>query len=102
MKQKESFYKNLEDRKKKEIEHSDRRRKIVTGYEYFTDSSKDAKQTEYITSEEEFNYHFSNTKFYSVTKSSFAYRDSLLFSDIVNKVVLDYCCGNGEIAISMA
>ena len=102
MKQKESFYKNLEDRKKKEIEHSDRRRKIVTGYEYFTDASKDVKQTEYITSEKEFNYHFSNTKFYSVTKSSFAYRDSLLFSNIENKIVLDYCCGNGEIAISMA
>jgi len=102
MKEEESFFDNLEDRKKKEIEHSDQRRKIVTGYEYFTDASKDVETKEYITNEKEFNYHFSNIKFYSITQSSFAYRDSLLFSNIDNKIVLDYCCGNGEIAIAMA
>ena len=45
MKNNNTFYDGLEDRKKKEIEHSDRRRQIVTGYEYFTDaSSEDEKR----------------------------------------------------------
>jgi len=99
---KNSFYDGLEDRKKKEIEHSDRRRKIVTGYEYFTDASSDDEKREYVTSEEEYEYHFSNTKFYSITKSSFAHRDKTLYADIKDKVALDYCCGNGEIGIEMA
>ena len=96
------FYDGLEDRKKKEIEHSDRRRQIVTGYEYFTDSSKEDLKREYVTSEEEYEYHFSNTKFYSITNSSFAYRDSLLYPNIKGKVALDWCCGNGEIGLAMA
>jgi ubiquinone/menaquinone biosynthesis C-methylase UbiE len=41
-------------------------------------------------------------KFYSITSSSFAHRDKLLYSDIQDKLVLDYCCGNGEIAIEIA
>ena len=97
-----ALYDGLEDRKKKEIEHSDRRRQIVTGYEYFTDASSDNEKREYITSEEEYNYHFSNTKFYSITRSSFGYRDKILFNDIVNKATLDWCCGNGEIGLAMA
>ena len=102
MENKDSFYDGLEDRKKKEIEHSDRRRKIVTGYEYFTDASSDEEKRDYVTSEEEYEYHFSNTKFYSITKSSFAYRDKTLYAEIKDKVALDYCCGNGEIGIEMA
>lgn len=92
----------LEERKLKEIEHSDRRRQIVTGYEYKTDASNSDKRDEFVTDDEEFKHHFSNIKFYSITKSSFAYRDKLLYNGIKDKVVLDWCCGNGEIGIEMA
>ena len=102
MENKESFYEGLEDRKKKEIEHSDRRRQIVTGYEYLTDTSASDEKRDYVTSEEEYDYHFSNTKFYSITKTSFGYRDRVLYEDIQDKITLDYCCGNGEIGIAMA
>ncbi|MDC0979987.1 class I SAM-dependent methyltransferase [bacterium] len=102
MANKESFYEGLEDRKKKEIEHSDRRRQIVTGYEYLTDTSASDEKRDYVTSEEEYDYHFSNTKFYSITKTSFGYRDRVLYEDIQDKITLDYCCGNGEIGIAMA
>lgn len=92
----------LEERKLKEIEHSDRRRQIVTGYEYQTDASKDDKKQEFIQDSEAYKQHFSNIKFYSISRSSFRYRDQLLYSDIQGKTVLDYCCGNGEIGIEMA
>jgi ubiquinone/menaquinone biosynthesis C-methylase UbiE len=98
----QEFYDSLEDRKKAEIEHSDRRRQIVTGYEYFTDASKSSEDLSYVVNEEEYNEHFSNAKFYSITKSSFAYRDTLLYSNIKGATVLDYCCGNGEIGLAMA
>ena len=93
---------SLEDRKIKEIEHSDRRRKIVRAYEYHTDASPDGLKEKYITGESEFDQHFSNMKFYSISESSFAYRDALLFNGIKGAVVLDYCCGNGEVAIELA
>jgi ubiquinone/menaquinone biosynthesis C-methylase UbiE len=93
----------LEDRKKKEIEHTERRRKLVSGYEYFTDTSEDSEQLQYINIDhgEEYLSTFSNMKYYSITRSSFAYRDSLLYSNINNKVALDYCCGSGEICLEM-
>lgn len=93
---------HLEDRKLKEIEHSDRRRRIVRAYEYYTDTSPDQLKEKYIEKEREFDRHFSNMKFYSVTRSSFAYRDAVLFDRIKGAVALDYCCGNGEVAIEMA
>lgn len=92
----------LEERKIKEIEHSDRRRSIVKAYEYHTDSSPDKLEKKYIEGESEFEQHFSNMKFYSITRSSFAYRDALLYDRIKDAVTLDYCCGNGEVAIKMA
>lgn len=92
----------LNDRKIKEIEHSDRRRKIVKAYEYNTDASQDRLEERYIEGDSEFSRHFSNMKFYSITGSSFAYRDALLFHNIKGAVALDYCCGNGEVAIEMA
>ena len=91
----------LEDRKKKEIEHTERRRSVVSGYEYFTDTSKNSEQLKYVANEEEYLANFSNMKYYSISRSSFAYRDSLLYSNIDNKVALDYCCGSGEICIEM-
>ena len=92
----------LEDRKKKEIEHTDRRRQVVTGYEYFTDASQGSEEVGYIANEEEYYYNFANAKYYSISRSSFAYRDSILYSNIDNKVALDYCCGSGEISLAMA
>lgn len=92
----------LEDRKLKEIEHSDRRRSIVTGYEYHTDTAEDQREASFVEGSEEYAKHFSNMKFYSVTKSSFAHRDALLYENIAGAVALDYCCGNGEVALEMA
>jgi len=91
-----------EERKQKEIEHSDRRRQIVTGYEYQTDASSDDLRQDFVKNHEEYEKHFSNTKFYSITRSSFACRDALLYTGIQGKTVLDYCCGNGEIGVAMA
>ena len=91
-----------EDRKQKEIEHSDRRRQIVTGYEYQTDASSEDLRRDFVKNHEEYEKHFSNTKFYSITRSSFACRDALLYTGIQGKTVLDYCCGNGEIGVAMA
>jgi ubiquinone/menaquinone biosynthesis C-methylase UbiE len=102
IRQDQEFYDSLEERKKAEIEHSDRRRQIVTGYEYFTDASKTDEDLNYVVDEEEYNEHFSNAKFYSITKSSFSYRDSLVYPNIKDCVTLDYCCGNGEIGLAMA
>jgi len=93
---------NLEERKLKEIEHSDRRRSIVKGYEYHTDSSEDQAIDNFVEGSEEYSEHFSNMKFYSITRKSFAYRDAMLYEGIEGAVALDYCCGNGEVAIEMA
>lgn len=92
----------LEERKIKEIEHSDRRRSIVKGYEYQTDASPDKLEEKFVAVEDEFDQHFSNMKFYSITRTSFAHRDALLYDGIKGAVALDYCCGNGEVAIEMA
>ncbi|PWB68398.1 MAG: class I SAM-dependent methyltransferase [Deltaproteobacteria bacterium] len=92
----------LEERKIKEIEHSDRRRSIVRAYEYRTDASPDQSEGKYVEGEREFERHFSNMKFYSITRSSTAYRDALLLEGIRGAVALDYCCGNGEVAVDMA
>jgi lipopolysaccharide/colanic/teichoic acid biosynthesis glycosyltransferase/ubiquinone/menaquinone biosynthesis C-methylase UbiE len=92
----------LDERKQKEIEHSDRRRSIVRAYEYKTDASSDQREDKYVEGENDYERHFSNMKFYSITRSSFAYRDRILFDGIKGAVALDYCCGNGEIAIEMA
>ncbi len=92
----------LEERKLKEIEHSDRRRSIVKAYEYQTDAAPDQLEEKFVAVENEFDQHFSNMKFYSITKSSFAHRDFLLYEGIKGVVALDYCCGNGEVAIEMA
>jgi ubiquinone/menaquinone biosynthesis C-methylase UbiE len=92
----------LEERKIKEIQHSDRRRAIVKAYEYKTDASQSRLEGKYIERQDEFEQHFSNMKFYSITRSSFEYRDSLLFDGIKGAVALDYCCGNGEVAVEMA
>lgn len=90
----------LEPRKQAEIEHSDRRRQIVTGNEYLSDSDKADEAR--IANPEQFDEHFFNIKFYSVTRSSFEYRDAILSKNCPGKICLDYCCGNGEAALKMA
>jgi ubiquinone/menaquinone biosynthesis C-methylase UbiE len=92
----------LDERKRKEIEHSDHRRSIVRAYEYYSDASPNRLQDKYVEGEREYEKHFSNMKFYSIARSSFAYRDALIFDGIRGAVALDYCCGNGEVAIEMA
>ena len=89
-------HKFLEERKIKEIEHSDRRRSVVKSFEYFSDLSPDQNTEVTITDPVAYEEHFSNMKFYSVNRSSFAYRDKLVFQNIEGAVALDYCCGNGE------
>jgi ubiquinone/menaquinone biosynthesis C-methylase UbiE len=93
---------NLEHRKVKEIEHSDRRRAIVRAHEYRTDASSDRAVADYVEGMAEWEHHFSNMKYYSISEASFARRDALLYEGIAGAVALDYCCGNGEIAIEMA
>ena len=92
----------LEERKLKEIEHSDRRRSIVRAHEYKTDATSDEIVDKYVEGEKDFEQHFSNMKFYSISRASFAHRDALLYAKVKGAVALDYCCGNGEIAIEMA
>jgi ubiquinone/menaquinone biosynthesis C-methylase UbiE len=94
--------KSLEDRKLKEVEHSDRRRSIVTGFEYMTDASCGSNFEELVTDKEAYEKHFSNMKFYSISRTSFTYRDECLLSNLKGSIALDYCCGNGEVAIKMA
>jgi len=93
---------NLEERKLKEIEHSDRRRSIVRGHEYSTDAIPGRQTEAKVEDAAAYERHFSNMKFYSISGASFALRDALLYRDIGGKVALDYCCGNGEIAIEIA
>jgi ubiquinone/menaquinone biosynthesis C-methylase UbiE len=93
---------NIEERKEKEIEHSDRRRSIVRAYEYQTDAAEKQPYDRFVEDSDEYARHFSNMKYYSITRSSIAWRDSLLFKNIAGSVALDYCCGNGEVAVEMA
>ncbi len=68
---------NLEDHKLKEIEHSKKRREILQGYERQIDINRTSdlnKTSSMIRDEKEFNYHFSNTKFYSIIHSSEQYQ----------------------------
>jgi len=92
----------MEERKRLEAEHSDRRRSIVKSFEYYTDSPPDRCVTGTIEDADRYDAYFSNMKFYSITRSSFEYRDRILFRNIKGARALDYCCGNGEIAVEMA
>lgn len=91
---------NLEERKLKEIEHSKRRREILQGFERHIDIDRTGDSIDkeaMIRDEKEFNYHFSNTKFYSITHSSEEYQYSWLKTKCENgAMLLDFACGNGE------
>jgi len=97
---------NLEERKLKEIEHSERRRTILQGYERHIDTTLDEQVggvPSLIRDNEAFEQHFSNVKYYSVaTGSEKYYQDWLRQRCTPGKKVLDYCCGNGENGIYSA
>jgi len=95
----------LEDRKLKEIEHSRKRRTILQGFERYSDTNateEAAGLTSLIRDQEAFNYHFSNTKFYSIAVSSESYYHDWLRDRCRGAKALDYCCGNGENGLFMA
>ncbi len=95
----------LEERKLKEIEHSRKRRSILQGFERHSDTSSDQQVQGLDTLVRDyaaFEQHFSNMKFYSVTRSSERYYFDWLRARSPGRKALDYCCGNGEHAIFMA
>lgn len=96
----------MEERKRKEIEHSKQRREILQGFERFADThaaEKIENLEELIKDKELFDYHFSNMKFYSITKSSEEHKRAWLTANAAPGVhVLDFACGNGENGIFAA
>ena len=92
----------LEERKIKEVEHSDQRRSIVKGFEYQTDAAPGSAEGGLVADTKAYEQHFSNMKFYSIARASFAYRDAGVLDGIRGLTALDYCCGNGEVAVQMA
>ena len=91
---------SLEERKLKEIEHSRVRRSILQGFERRIDTNEKEEvknAEELILNKEEFEHHFSNAKFYSVTSASETYQYGWLKQKCHQGVkVLDFACGNGE------
>ena len=88
----------LEERKKREIQHSNFKRQIVVAYEYQTDKD------EFVKDPELYKRYFPNMKYYSVTRTSETYCKELLsqLCQSPNCRALDYCCGNGEMGVFMA
>lgn len=75
----------IEERKQKEAELHDKLRdeklkENLVGYQYLT----------------------SNKKFYSITRGSIKFLNNYIINKYKGKRVLDYCCGNGGVAISLA
>ena len=96
----------MEDRKRKEIEHSRKRREVLQGFERISDThaiDKIDNLDELIKDKEKYNYYFANMKYYSVTKSSERYKEKWLKKKIKsNDKVIDFACGNGENGILAA
>lgn len=97
---------SLEDRKKKEIEHSKQRREILQGYERFADTHA-AQQAgnleELIKDKEAFKKYFANMKYYAITAESDQYQKNWIAAkSSKDKKILDFACGNGENGIYAA
>jgi ubiquinone/menaquinone biosynthesis C-methylase UbiE len=96
----------LEERKLKEIEHSRKRRSILKGFERHTDTDESEKVENLdsvILNKDEFEYNFSNMKYYSITNKSEEYQYKLIKDRCAPGVkVLDFGCGNGENGIYAA
>lgn len=96
---------DLEERKLKEIEHFRKRRSILQGFERHSDTNPDNEVSNLdslVRDSEAFEKHFSNMKFYSVTRTSEQYYFGWLRERCPGHKALDYCCGSGENAIFMA
>ena len=97
---------NLEERKLKEIEHSRKRRSILQGFERHSDTDKSERVENLesvILDKDEFDYNFSNMKFYSITNKSEEFQYGWLKERCAQGVkVLDFACGNGENGIYAA
>ncbi len=96
----------LDERKVREIEHSKRRRELLQGFERHIHINRtgDIKNIDAMIRDKNlFNYHFSNTKFYSIVHSSEKYQYDWLRSKCsYGAKVLDFACGNGENGIYAA
>ena len=97
---------NLDERKLKEIEHSRKRRSILQGLERHSDTDK-SERVENLESvmldKDEFDYNFSNMKFYSITNKSEEFQYRWLKERCAPDVkALDFACGNGENGIYAA
>lgn len=90
----------MEERKLKEIEHSRKRREVLQGFERIADTHAAAQVEnldELIKDKGQFDYHFSNMKYYAVTVSSEDYKHKWLDKRCASgKRILDFACGNGE------
>ena len=96
-------YKNLEKRKLEEIEHSKKRRSILQGFERNAETAENFDKEVLVKNKAEFDYHFSNMKYYSITKSSEKYKEEWLKNNITDgSEVLDWACGSGENGIHAA
>jgi ubiquinone/menaquinone biosynthesis C-methylase UbiE len=98
-------YSKLEKRKVEEIKHSKKRRTILQGFERQIAYSEieDLSIENLVKNKSEFDYHFSNLKYYSVTKSSETYKENWLRNNVQNgSNVLDFACGSGENGIYAA
>ena len=97
---------DLDERKRKGIEHSRTRRTILKGFERHSDthdSEEAADLDTLIRDKASFDYHFSNIKYYSITHASETYQYQWLRKRCKPGVkVLDFGCGNGENGIYAA
>lgn len=102
------------DRKQDEIKHSKDRRDILDQkFNYLDENTKNdivsynvynnKNYDKNIENKKEFNYHYSNLKFYSLTEKSTKYKINWLKRKCnENKNILDFACGNGENAFLSA
>jgi ubiquinone/menaquinone biosynthesis C-methylase UbiE len=97
---------DLEERKIKEIEHSRIRRSILRNLERNSDTSIKEEPSDLsllISDKKKFKKHFSNMKFYSITKLSEEFKQNWLRQKCKKGTnILDFGCGNGENGIFAA
>ena len=85
----EQWLSELDDRKKKELE--------------FHNKDRDVKVVEEAKVDQDtFEKFYGNKKYYKTTKLSLDYTSDWVKKNSINKVCLDYACGNGQFAVQMA
>jgi len=97
---------NFEERKIKEIEHSRKRRSILSNLERNSDTNIREEPSDLdalICDKENFRKYFSNMKFYSIAKLSEEFKQNWLRQKCKKSTkILDFGCGNGENGIFAA